>query len=108
MATLGDILGAAYRSAAGLQRWVTAADPELAETLARMGTKTGQSSAVIARSAVADFSNFATEEDWAQLVRIMSDHPDPGRACLAAMVNWRIHAAHCARHGAGPAEESTA
>lgn len=99
MATLGDILGAAQRSAAGFQRWAEATDPELADTLARIEQETGRSPATVARAAVADFSNFAGEEDWAQLIRIVSDHPDPGGACLAAMVNWRMQAAQCARHG---------
>ncbi|GAA4135462.1 hypothetical protein ACFFTN_27115 [Aminobacter aganoensis] len=98
MPTLGDMLGAARRSAAGLQRWIETADPDLAEEVRMAAARAGDSPSGFARAAVADFSRFADEEAWAQLTRIVRDHEDPGTACLAAMVAWRLAATTCERH----------
>lgn len=98
MATLGDILGAARRSAAGFERWIESSDPHLAGELRRAAEESGQSPAGFTRSAVADFSRFADEEDWAALTRIVWDDADPGSACLAAMINWRLSAKRCPDH----------
>lgn len=98
MATLGDILGSAKRSAAGFQRWIEAADPDLAEEVRVAAAHTGDSFAGLARAAVADFSRFADEDDWAKLTRIIRDDEDPGTTCLMAMVRWRLTATSCATH----------
>jgi hypothetical protein len=100
MPTLGDILGSARRSAAGFEKWVAAGDPELAEGARLAAARSSTSLAGFVRLAVADFSRFADEEDWAQLTRIMRADPDPGSACLAAMVRWRLAARGCADHSA--------
>lgn len=92
MATLGDILGAARRSAAGFQRWIETSDPDLAGELRRAAGESGLSPADFTRSAVADFSRFADGDDWAALTRIIREAADPGSACLAAMINWRLSA----------------
>lgn len=98
MPTLGDILGAARRSAAGFQTWIEAADPELAGEVRAATECSGDSLGGFARSAVADFSRFADEEDWAQLTRIVRDDQDPGTACLTAMVRWRLTVKGCESH----------
>lgn len=100
MATLGDILGAARRSASGFQGWIETSDPELADDLRAAAEQSGCSAASFARSAVADFSRFANEEDWAQLTRIIRDDADPGAACLTAMIRWRLTAPACEGHSA--------
>lgn len=98
MATLGDILGAAKRSAPRFQAWIEAADPALAEDMRQAADRAGEGPAGFARAAVADFSRFADEEDWAQLTRIIRDEGDPGIACLAAMIRWRLEARSCENH----------
>lgn len=98
MATLGDILGAARRSATGFHAWIEASDPPLAEEMSVAAQREGCSPAAFARSAVAAFSRFADEEDWAQLTRIVRDDADPGTACLAAMIRWRLTAPACEAH----------
>lgn len=90
MPTLGDILGSAKRSAAGFQKWVEAADPGFAEEVKRAAEHSDASLAGFARAAVADFSRFADEEEWAQLTSVLRDSEDPGAACLATMVRWRL------------------
>jgi hypothetical protein len=98
MTTLGDILGAARRSASGFQRWLSGSDPELARRVAEAAQQTGQSPTGYVRAAVSDFSRFASEEDWATLVSTMRESPDPGTDCLAAMVDWRLTAKGCGEH----------
>jgi hypothetical protein len=71
------------------------ADPVLAERVKIVVAQSGGSPAAFARAAVADFSRFADEEAWAQLTRAVRDHEDPGAACLAAMVRWRLAAKSC-------------
>jgi len=102
MPTLGDMLGSARRSAAGFQAWIEAADPELADEVRAAAELSGDSIAAVARAAVADFSRFADEEDWAQLTRIVRDEHDPGTACLLAMVRWRMAATSCDAHSQQP------
>lgn len=55
MPTLGDMLGAARRSAAGLQRWIETADPDLAEEVRMAAARAGNCPSGFARAAVADF-----------------------------------------------------
>ncbi|HLW26606.1 MAG TPA: hypothetical protein VKY54_02660 [Kiloniellales bacterium] len=105
MVTLGDILASARRSTAGFRHWLEEADPDLAEQLrATLGTDADRPHAAdaaicsFARLAVADFARHASEEEWAQLTRVIRDHEDPGAACLATMVRWRLAAATCSDH----------
>lgn len=98
MLMLGDILGTARRSTAGLERLVEATDPDLGQELRAAAERSGDSLAAFARAAVADFSRFADEEAWAQLTRIVRDDEDPGTACLIAMVRWRLAARTCESH----------
>jgi hypothetical protein len=99
MATLGDILASARRSAATFEKWAEAADPELAEAVNAKAIAHGDSLCGYLRMVVADFSRFADEEAWAQLSRTVRDSDDPAMACLRAMVHWRIAAPACEDHG---------
>jgi|SRR5690606_27155364 len=90
MPTLGDVLGAAKRSAVGIERWLKAVDPTLAQAVSQTAEAAGVSVAGYARIAVADFSRWASEEDWGRLTRSMRDSDDPGAACLAFMVHWNL------------------
>lgn len=98
MVMLGDILAAARGSAGALERWLAHADPQLAQDTAWAAKSVGLGIAGYARMAVADFSRFANEEDWATLVSSLRDSSDPGSTCLAAMVHWRLSAVGCRAH----------
>jgi len=106
MTTLGDILGAARRSAGKFQAWLKGSDPDLARRVAETAEQTGLSPTGYVRAAVADFSRFASEEDWATLVSTMRDSADPGTDCLLAMVDWRLTAKGCGAHSHAPGEHA--
>lgn len=106
MPMLGEILAAARRESAGFERWLAARDPEMTRSLAEAAQEDGGSVAAYVRAAVADFSRFASEEDWAHLTSRLRDSDDPGTACLATMVQWSLdrlaeHRSH-QPHGAEP------
>lgn len=112
MTTLGDILAAARQSAHGFQSWLARSDAGLAARVADASDLAGLSPTGYVRSAIADFSRFASEEDWATLVSTLRDSADPGTDCLLAMVDWRLTAHGCASHshshqhgGKGPVHE---
>lgn len=90
MATLGDILGAARRSASGIERWLQAEDSQLARRVGQAAQEAGVSMGGYARMAVAGFSQYATEDDWARLTRVLSESYDPGSDCLAFMLRWNL------------------
>lgn len=98
MPMLGDLLAAARDSASGFVGWVEASDPDLAAQMSAAAVRLGISPAGYARMAVADFSRFASEEDWATLTSSLRDSDDPGTLCLLAMVHWRLTAAGCSAH----------
>lgn len=98
MPMLGDLLAAAKGSAAGFQSLLLASDPELARRVAAAADATGLSPTGYVRAAVADFSRFASEEDWATLTSSLRDSGDPGTTCLVAMVDWRLTASACGAH----------
>lgn len=103
---LGDMLAAARNSASHFQAWLEASDRELAEAVCKSAEREGLGPASWVRSAVADFSALASEEDWATLTSAMRDSEDPGTACLLAMVHWRLSAPDCGTHGAPVAKVS--
>lgn len=115
MALLGDILGAARASAGSFPAWLEVCDPELAGQVSAAADRESLTPAGFVRSAVADFSRLASEEDWATLVSSLRDSKDPGAVCLLAMVHWRLTARGCcehsfagARNDGGPAHERLA
>ena len=93
MPMLGDILAAARDASGGFARWLEAVDPELAREVAAAAGQEGTTPTAFVRAAVADSSQFASEEDWATLVSRIRDSEDPGTACLIVMVRWRLAAA---------------
>lgn len=90
MPMLGDVLTAARRSSAGFARWLDAADPELAARMAEAASRWGVGMNGFVRIAMADFSRFASEEDWATLTSHLKNTDDPGSACLLGMTHWRL------------------
>lgn len=98
MLTLGDLLGAARRSAGAFQAWIEAADPALAEEVRLAAARGGESPAAFARAAIADFTRFADEETWASLTSRLHRADDPGLACLGTMVRWRLSVGGCESH----------
>lgn len=103
MALLGDILGAARASAGSFQSWLATSDPELAREVSAVAAREGLAPAGFVRSAVADFSRLASEEDWATLMSSLRDSEDPGTTCLLAMVHWRLTVRGCSDHAIGTA-----
>ena len=101
---LGDLLAAARNSAGGFQAWLIQSDPELAAGVAAAAEREQLSPAGFVRAAVADFSRFASEEDWATLTSSIRDSQDPGAICLHAMVHWRLTVRGCADHSLSQAE----
>jgi len=98
MAMLGDLLAAARGSAGAFQGWLEASDRELATRVAAAAAREGLTPAGFVRAAVADFSRFASEEDWATLTSSIRDNADPGTVCLLAMVHWRLTVRGCGDH----------
>lgn len=98
MPMLGDILAAARNSAAGFQAWLQTSDPALAAQVGKAAAIIGVGPSGYARMAIADFSRFASEEDWATLTSSMRDSDDPGTVCLLAMVHWRLTVPGCGSH----------
>lgn len=98
MPMLGDMLAAARNSAVSFQTWLRASEPILAGQVAGAAAQLGVSPSGYARIAVADFSRFASEEDWATLTSSMRDSDDPGTTCLLAMVHWRLTVSGCGAH----------
>jgi hypothetical protein len=97
MATLGDILSTARNSAGRLEAWL-GREPGLDQQVTEAARSCGLGIAPYARMAVADFSRFANEEDWATLVSSLRDSADPATTCLVAMVRWRLAATTCSGH----------
>lgn len=98
MALLGDLLAAARHRASDVEALVNGIDPSLAAGLKKSAAAEGLSASTFARAAVADFSRFASEQDWATLMSSMRDTDDPGAACLAGMVHWRLTVKGCSEH----------
>ena len=98
MAMLGDLLAAARGAAGAFRVWLEASDPKLAGLVAAAAAREGLSPAGFVRSAVADFSRFASEEDWATLTSSIRNNTDPGTVCLLAMVHWRLTVRGCGDH----------
>ena len=98
MPMLGDLLAAARNGAGGFQEWLKASDPELAAQVTLAAERIGVTPTGYVRAAIADFTRFAAEEDWATLTSSLRDNSDPGTICLLAMVHWRLNAAGCDGH----------
>ena len=104
MTTLGDIIGIARRAAPAYEAWLRAADPALAQEVASTARRWDTTPSGLTRIAIANFSRYATEEDWAALARIVRDEPDAGTACLGALLTWQFAALE-GRSPPNPSEE---
>ena len=100
MPMLGDMLAAARTASADFQSWLESSDAHLAAEIKRAAAGHGLSPTGYVRSAIADFSRFAAEEDWATLISSLRDTDDPGTVCLLAMVHWRLTVPGCHEHSA--------
>ncbi len=98
MPMLGQMLAAARDASGGFMGWLRASEPKLAGQVEAAAAATGMSPTGYVRAAVADFSRFASEEDWATLTSSLRDSDDPGTVCLLAMVHWRLTAKACGAH----------
>ena len=107
MALLGDLLANARKDAGNFHAWLIGADPDLARSVSAAAAAEGLTPSSYVRAAIADFSRFASEEDWATLSSNLKRTDDPGTACLAAMVDWRLTVKACDYHFHGLREGGT-
>ena len=92
MPMLGDVLAAARRSAGPFRAWMEASDPDLMARVAAQAADEGVSAEGLVRVAVAAYTRYAGEEDWATLSSGLRTNSDPGTACLLTMVRWYLRA----------------
>ena len=105
MPMLGDLLSDARRSAVDVEQWLNASDHQLFMRLAEAAAAEGVGVRGFVRMAVADFGQFATEEDWTTLIARLRDSEAPGETCLIAMLKWRLALAHMTAETALPREK---
>jgi hypothetical protein len=98
MPMLGDLLAVARDGAGNFQPWLKVANPELAAAVEAAAGAAAVTPTSYVRAAIADFTRFASEEDWATLTSTLKRSEDPGTACLVAMVDWRLTAKACSSH----------
>ena len=106
MPMLGDLLAAARDGAGNFQPWLKNADPALAARVEAAAGVEAMTPTAYVRVAVSDFVRFANEEDWVTLTSTLKRSDDPGRACLLAMVDWRLTAKGCGAHSHAPGEHA--
>ncbi|MEF2070617.1 hypothetical protein [Consotaella aegiceratis] len=90
MMMLGDILAEARRSSGTVVRWIADNDPDRAASIETAAARLGETVPSFVRGAVADFSQFGSEDDWADLTSRLRATDDPGRVCLFTMLDWRL------------------
>lgn len=85
---VGDMLGAAARSASGFAIWLEQHHPELAK---RCRTESGEADlGRWLRATVSWFELHASGEDWADLTSRLRRSDTPGEALLMTMVERRL------------------
>jgi hypothetical protein len=87
---LGDLLALGQRSSADLNAWLAAQEPEAGCQLASEAARRHESAAQFLRIAVSDFLAEADEEAWASLLSAARNAHDPGAACAARMIAFRL------------------
>ena len=87
---LGDVVSLGQQSSAQLSAWLGAVDPEAAQRLGEEAARRDESPAQFLRIAVSDFISEADEEAWASLMSAARDASDPGAACAARMIAFRL------------------
>ncbi|WP_417818847.1 hypothetical protein [Tritonibacter scottomollicae] len=104
---LGDYLALAKKAGADIQGWLAAAGPLHAHALEELAEQENIAPARAARMAVADFSRFASEEDWATLISHVRVAADPALACLGAIIDWRLSQKPCGAHDSSDHQHRT-
>ncbi|MBK6704481.1 MAG: hypothetical protein IPG56_12505 [Caulobacteraceae bacterium] len=73
-----------------MSAWLGASDPNTAKRLDEEAARREESPAQFLRIAVSDFISEADEEAWAGLISALRDARDPGAACAARMIAFRL------------------
>ncbi len=87
---LGDLLAAARRTDGALEAWLAQNEPALAARAEEAASAARETLTAFARASFAAFERHASEEDWASMTSGLRRADDPGLACLARVVAWRL------------------
>ncbi len=99
---LGDIIQHFEDEAVAMEALVSLGDLPLLARVEEAATAQGVAPGEFAASAVAIFSQTASDEDWVSLIGVMGRTQDPGEACLRAMISFALRP-QGASHGCGHA-----
>jgi peptidyl-prolyl cis-trans isomerase C len=86
--SLGQLLAGA--SAAGLEAWLDASDPDLAERVRTAALAAGIDLEAFVQRAVHDFVNTAGDESWTHLISAAQGAEDPAVAAIASLLRTRL------------------
>ncbi len=86
--SLGERLAGA--SAAGLEAWLDASDPDLAERVRAAAAAAGIDVDTFVQRAVKDFVNTAGDESWTHLISAAQGAEDPAIAAIASLLRTRL------------------
>jgi len=86
--SLGERLAGA--SAAGLEAWLDASDPDLAERVRAAAAAAGVAVDTFVQRAVQDFVNTAGDESWTHLISAAQGAEDPAIAAIASLLRTRL------------------
>jgi hypothetical protein len=89
---LGDLLAATRRADGELAAWLAHNEPALAVRAEEAARTAGETLATFARASFTAFERHAREEDWASMTSGLRRTDDPGLACLADIIAWRLAA----------------
>ncbi|GGK51169.1 hypothetical protein GCM10011322_42820 [Salinarimonas ramus] len=89
---LGDLLAAARRADGELAAWLAHNEPALAVRAEEAARAAGETLAGFARASFTAFERHAREEEWASMTSGLRRTDDPGLACLADIIAWRLAA----------------
>lgn len=87
---LGDIIQHFEDEAVAVEALVSLGDLPLLAQVEEAAAAQGGTPGEFAASAVAIFSQTASDEDWVSLIGAMGRSADPGQACLKRMIEYRL------------------
>jgi len=87
-ATLGSLLAAG--SLSRLLPWVASADPVLADRITQAAAADGLAPPEFACAVFRAFASSADDRAWTRVISAAQGSPDPGLACLAAVLKARL------------------
>lgn len=87
---LGDLLRQMRAAAVAVDAAALAPDLHNAAKLEAVLRETRESLADYAVRALHRFSATASHEDWLDLMAALQRHDDPGRVCLARVLDWSL------------------